>query len=85
MQDKKKKIIMQSLSKTVKRLRGDKSQFMLGAEFDIPSSGISDIERGIKDPQLTTIFKLANAFSMTSSEFLLEIEKMLPKNFTVDD
>lgn len=85
MQDKKKKIIMQSLSKTVKRLRGDKSQFMLGAEFDIPSSVISDIERGIKDPQLTTIFKLANAFSMTSSEFLLEIEKMLPKNFTVDD
>ena len=85
MQDIKKKIIMQSIAKTVKRLRGDKSQFMLGAEYDIPSSVISDIERAVKDPQLTTLFKLANAFGVSVSKFMKELEKDLPKNFSVGD
>ena len=85
MQDVKKRIIMQSLAKTVKRLRGKKSQFLLGAEFDIPSSVISDVERGVKDPQLTTIFKFANAFGMKTSEFIEELEKDLPSDFSLDD
>ena len=48
MQDAKKKIIFNAIAKTVKRLRGSKSQFMLGAEFDIPSSVLSDLERAVK-------------------------------------
>lgn len=73
------------MAKTVKRLRGKKSQFILGAEYDIPSSVISDIERSVKDPQLTTLFKLANAFGLSLSQFLKELEKELPKNFSVSD
>ena len=38
MQEGKKKLICNALAKTVKRLRGKKSQFILGAEYDIPSS-----------------------------------------------
>ena len=85
MQDVKKKIIYSAIAKTVKRLRGEKSQFMLGAEYDIPSSVLSDLERAVKDPQLTTLFKLAGAFGLSISDFMKELEKELPKNFTVNE
>ncbi len=85
MQEVKKKVICTALAAAVKRLRGKKSQFILGAEYDIPSSVISDIERAVKDPQLTTIFKLATAFNMPVSRFLSEIEKELPKGFSVSE
>ena len=83
MQDNKKKIIFSAIAQTVKRLRGPKSQFMLGAEYDIPSSVLSDLERAVKDPQLTTLFKLAGAFNLSISEFMQELEKELPENFSV--
>lgn len=83
MQDVKKKIIFSAIAKTVKRLRGKKSQFMLGAEYDIPSSVLSDLERAVKDPQLTTLFKLSGAFGLTISQFMKELEKDLPENFSV--
>ena len=85
MQEAKKKIVFNAIAKTVKRLRGKKSQFMLGAEFDIPSSVLSDLERAVKDPQLTTLFKLAGAFGMTISQFMQELEKELPEKFSVCD
>lgn len=85
MQYAKKKIIFNAVAKTVKRLRGKKSQFMLGAEFDIPSSVLSDLERAVKDPQLTTLFKLASAFDMSISQFMQELEKDLPERFSVCD
>ena len=85
MKERKKKLICNTLAKTVKRLNGKKSQFILGAEYDIPSSVISDIERSVKDPQLTTLFKLANAFGLSISQFLKELEKELPENFSVND
>ena len=85
MQDEKKKIIYKAIGSAVKRLRKNKSQFMLGAEYDIPSSVISDLERGVKDPQLTTIFKLANAFNMNVSDFIKEVEIELPKGFSIGE
>ncbi len=85
MQDVKKKIIFEAIAKTIKRLRGNKSQFMLGAEYDIPSSVLSDLERAVKDPQLTTLFKLSEAFGLSISEFMQELEKELPKNFSVSE
>lgn len=85
MQDSKKKIIFNAIAKTVKRLRGNKSQFMLGAEYDIPSFVLSDLEWVVKDPQLTTVFKLAGAFNLSIAEFMKELEKELPENFSVCD
>lgn len=85
MQEAKKKIILSAIGKAVKRLRGGKSQFMLGAEYDIPSSVLSNLERFVKDPQLTTIFKLAGAFGLSLSEFAGEIEKELPEDFSVNE
>jgi len=85
MQDDKRKIILAAVAKAVRKLRGDKSQYLLGAEYDISTSLLSTLERGLKDPQLTTLFNLANAFNMTTSEFVQKIENELPQNFTVDD
>lgn len=85
MQEAKKKIVFNAIAKTVKRLRGKKSQFLLGAEFDIPSSVLSDLERAVKDPQLTTLFKLAGAFGLSISQFMQELEKELPEKFSVCD
>ena len=59
-----KKLILKSLAKHTKELRGEQSQFMLCSENDISCSIISTIERAKKDPQLTTIFKIAEAFDM---------------------
>ena len=42
---------------------------------------ISKSERGMKDPQLTTIFKMAEAFSLTPEEFVAKISSKLPENF----
>lgn len=83
--DEKKKLIMRILGESVIRLRGEKSQFILASENDISSSIISTIERGLKDPQLTTFFKIAEALNIKPSELLLEIENQLPKDFSLID
>lgn len=83
--DENKKIILKLLVKHAKELRGEKSQFILACEGDISVSIISTIERAMKDPQLTTIFKLAEALNIKPSEFIKLIEKDLPKDFSMVD
>ncbi|MBQ8460488.1 hypothetical protein IJ541_10360 [bacterium] len=46
---------------------------------------MSDLEREVKDPQLTTLFKLSGAFSMSISQFMAEVEKELPQNFSINE
>lgn len=81
--DKNKKLILKYLGKHTKRLRGEKSQFILASENDISVSIISTIERALKDPQLTTVFKLAEALNIKASELIKLIENDLPKDFTL--
>ena len=80
MQDKK-EIILNALAEVVKELRGERSQFMFASENDISTSIVSMVERGLKDPQLTTLIKLAEAFDMKFSDFSKRIEEKLPKDF----
>lgn len=81
--DKNKKLLLKTLAKHAKRLRGNKSQFMLGAENDISPSILSTVERGMKDPQLTTVFKLSEAYRLKTSELMKLIEDDLPQNFSL--
>lgn len=87
MQPEKKKIILASIATTIKRLRKNKtkSQFMLGAEYDIAQSVLSELERGTKDPQLTTLLKLSKAFGLSISGFMAEFEKDLPNDFIIGE
>ena len=79
--EKRKKLIMKILGENIQRLRGDKSQFILSSENDISCSIISTVERGLKDPQFTTLFKIAEALNIKASELVKLVENELPKIF----
>ena len=79
----KKEIILNALAEVVRDLRGKRSQFMFASENDISISIVSMVERGLKDPQLTTLVKLAEAFDMNLSDFSKLIEEKLPDNFSL--
>lgn len=78
-----KKLILKLLGKHARELRGEQSQFILCRENDISGSIISTVERGQKDPQLTTIFRMAEAFNMKAWRFIKLIEEDLPKDFSL--
>ena len=79
----KKEIILNALAEVVRDLRGNRSQFMFASENDISISIVSMVERGLKDPQLTTLVKLTEAFDMNLSDFSKLIEEKLPDNFSL--
>ena len=81
----KKKLILKKLAKHARELRGEKSQFIVSSENDISTSILSTIERGMKDPQLTTFIKLAQAYDIKPEKFLEMIMKDLPEDFTLID
>lgn len=83
--EKRKKLIMKILGENIQRLRGDKSQFILSSENDISCSIISTVERSLKDPQFTTLFKIAEALNIKTSELVKLVENELPKNFSMID
>ena len=66
-----------ALSKVVKKLhlKTKKSLFLFSSENDFSMSVLSMIERAQKDPQLSTIFKLAEAFDIEPSKFIKLISK----------
>ena len=82
-QNENKKSITKAAGKVLKELKGCKSNYLLGAEYDISTSLLNHIERGIKDPQLTTVFKLAEALGVRPWEFVKKVEENLPENFTL--
>ena len=75
--------LLKIIGKIVKKHRtATKKGILLHAyEFDIPSSSLNLIERGIRDSQITTLWKIVNSFG----EFINEIEQQLPKDFTLID
>lgn len=79
----KKKMICDAVGQVFKRLRGDKSQFLIGAEYDISTSLLHSLEKGNKDPQFTTVFKIAQALGVSPTEFVGQVEKELPEGFSL--
>lgn len=67
------------------RLVTKKGILLHAYEFDIPSSSLNLIERGARDSQITTLWKISSSFGMTFGEFISEVEKQLPKDFTLID
>jgi len=81
----KKSQLLKIIGKVVKkhRLVTKKGILLHAYEFDIPSSSLNLIERGVRDSQITTLWKIANSFNMSFGEFINEIEKQLPQDFTL--
>ena len=83
MQEEKTKLICKVAGQALKMLRGEKSLYMLSAEYEISTSLLSSLERGLKDPQLTTVFKLSEALGIKASDFVKIIEQELPNGFSL--
>ena len=83
MQEEKKKLICKVAGQALKMLRGEKSLYMLSAEYEISTSLLSSLERGLKHPQLTTVFKLSEALGIKASDFVKIIEQELPNGFSL--
>ena len=80
------KVLIQKAAGIVfKKLKKHKSNYLLRAEYEISSSLLSNIERGLKDPQLTTVFKLSEALGIRPFEFVKKIEENLPQDFSLID
>ena len=81
----KKNQLLKIIGKIIKkhRLKTQKGILLHAYEFDISSSSLHLIERGVRDAQITTLWKIANSFGMTFSELIKEIESQLPKDFTL--
>ena len=82
MQDKKDKIL-RAMAKVIKQKRGKLSITQLSLSVDISKSIWSTIEKGQKDAQLTTFFRIAEALYIKPSELLSDIEKELGENFSM--
>ena len=53
------------------------SQEKLAELCDLDRTYISLLERGLRQPTLTTIFRLSKSLNITPSELILEVEKKM--------
>ena len=81
----KKNLIKRALAATMRECRGEQSLFKYSSENDIPLSIVSEAERGLKDPQLTTIFKMEEAYYLSPGTFVDKIASKLPPKFSMID
>ena len=68
-----------------KRTEQNKGILLFSYEYDISNSSIAMLEKGKRDVQITTLWKLANALGLSFSEFVMELERRLPPNFKLID
>ena len=76
--------LQQVLSNIVAKYRKvqNKSISSISNEIGISKSIWSDLEKGIKDPQLSTLWKVAEGLNIPLSKLIAEIEYQLPNNFS---
>lgn len=82
---KNKKIMQQALSSIIKkhRIEKNKSISLISDEIGMTKSMWADLEKAIKDPQLSTLWRVAEALDMQTSEIIAELENTLGKSFTL--
>jgi transcriptional regulator with XRE-family HTH domain len=56
------------------------SQERLSQESGLDRSYISLLERGLRQPSLTTILQLAKALNISSVELILKVEELISEN-----
>lgn len=77
--------ISKIIGKIVKniRLKQNKSISLISAEIGMTKSMWADLEKGIKDPQLSTIIRIAEALNTPTSEIIKTLENKLGKDFSM--
>ena len=74
--------LQKALAKIIKKNRGVRSITQLSYEIDLSKSIWSELEKGNKDIQLSTFWRIAESFDIKPSELLEQIENELGKNFS---
>lgn len=64
------------------RLQSKKSISLISAEIGMTKSMWADLEKGIKDPQLSTLLRMAEGLNISTSQIIKELEISLGENFS---
>jgi len=85
--EKSKQKLKNVLAEVVKkhRLEQEKSINRISNEIALPKSMWLDLEKGIKDPQLTTIWRVSEALEIPIENLLTEVKDILGQDFTLID
>ncbi len=85
--DDKKALLLEVIGELLKEKRQklNKGILLLGYEYDISNSSIAQVEKGKRDVQITTLWKLVEALGMSFPEFVDEVTKRLPDKFKLID
>lgn len=67
------------------RIRKNKSISLISNEVGMTKSMWADMERGIKDPQFSTLFRMLEGLEMPLDVLASELQKSLPENFSLID
>ena len=83
----KKEILLNAVGEIIKakRIEKNKGILLLSYEYDLPSNSLERIEKGLRDPQLTTLWKIVNALDMDFLEFIELLYQKLPEGFKLTD
>ncbi len=83
MQDNKKQLIKNLIGEFLQKERKHKNKSLLlfSYENSISSSALNYIERGLRDAQITTLWKILEAHGIKMSDFFKTIEEALPEDF----
>ncbi len=75
------------LAQIVRKHRNDqnKSISKISAEIMMTKSMWLDLEKGIKDPQLTTLWRVAEALNVPIEKLIIEIKNKLGNDFSLID
>lgn len=87
MQDKfyeNKELFQKTLGAIIKqhRLKSKKSISLISAEIGMTKSMWADLEKGIKDPQMSTLWRISEGLNIPLSLIIEELKEKLGKDFT---
>ncbi len=82
---KNKKQLQKALSEIIKkhRLNKNKSISLISDEIGMTKSMWADLEKSIKDPQLSTMWRISEALDVPMSAIIIELEEVLGESFTL--
>lgn len=85
--EKQKQLLKNALAEVVKKHRNNqkKSISKISAEILMTKSMWQTLEQAKKDPQFSTFWRVAEAINMKPEDLIVEIKKLLPKDFTLID
>ncbi len=80
-------ILQNTLAKIIKekRVLKNKSITLISNEVGMTKSMWADMERGIKDPQFSTLFRISEGLEISVCDIINELLASLPEDFSLID